>query len=101
MLSVSTPGRHFFRPSRCLTCRLQGLGLARAPQRAFFNSSDNVAPLALWSVAEAGQRGLTEFLQATSSKSVVVDTDPLQRDLPDWPAWTWVFQGLPLEEWKP
>src|SRR5271157_981867 len=66
MLSASPPGRHFSRPSRCLTCRLQGLGLARAPQRAFFNSPDNVAPSVLpvgagtfgRLVAEAGQLGL-------------------------------------------
>jgi hypothetical protein len=72
MLSVSTPGRHFFRPSRCLTCRLQGLGLARAPQRAYFNSPDNVAPSVLRLVAEAGQLGLW-FSQAPAIMRGVVD----------------------------
>jgi hypothetical protein len=68
MLSVSTPGRYFFRPSRCLTCRLQGLGLARAPQRAFFNSPDNVALSVLRLVAEAGQPGPAYSLKTTPFK---------------------------------
>ena len=77
MLSVSTPGRHFFRPSRCLACRLQGLGLARAPQRAFFNSPDNVAPSVLRLVAEAGQPGLTGMPASHPFRGVVVDIGPV------------------------
>ena len=72
MLSVSTSGWHFSRPSRCLTIRLQGLGLARAPQRAFFNSPDNVAPSVLRLVAVAGQPDLW-FSQAPAFMRGVVD----------------------------
>jgi hypothetical protein len=75
MLSVSASGWHFSRPSRCLTVRLQGLRLARAPQRAFFDSPDNVAPSVLRLVAEAGQLGL-RFSEAPAFMRGVVDTSP-------------------------
>jgi hypothetical protein len=81
MLSVSASGWHFSRPSRWLTIRLQGLGLARAPQRAFFDSPDNVAPSAQWPVAEAGQPGLW-FSQAPAFMRGVVDSyRPISKEL--------------------
>jgi hypothetical protein len=72
MVSVSASGWRFSRPSRWLTVRLQGLGLARAPQRAFFGSPDNVAPSVLRLVAEAGQLGL-RFSEAPAFMRGVVD----------------------------
>jgi hypothetical protein len=72
MLSVSASGWHFSRPSRCLTIRLQGLGLARVPQHAFFDFPDNVAPSVLRLVAEAGQPGLW-FSQAPAFMRGIVD----------------------------
>ena len=43
MFAVSTPGKHWDRPSPCLTYRLWRAGLALASRRTFWNSPANVA----------------------------------------------------------
>ena len=74
-LTVFTAGNSKKPNSSSLKPKLE---LARAPQRAFFGSPDNVAPSVLRLVAEAGQLGLW-FSQASAFMRGVVDLPAVSR----------------------